>query len=157
MKIEIWRDIKGYEGYQVSSFGRVRSFRTRGLGGMSDNYKLLKLDLTKTHCKEYYRATLLGKKFYVHRLVMLAFATNHQNKPQVNHKDNNGLNNDLDNLEWATNSENQVHRFKIRGTYSNYGQYVYKNRTTFRVNKKGVVDRCFKNLNEAQTFAKQYY
>ena len=90
-------------------------------------------------------------------LVALAFIPNPDNKPQVNHIDNNPLNNELSNLEWCTNSENQIHRFKLSGTSNNYGQYVYKNRTTFRVNKKGVVDRSFKNLNEAQTFAKQYY
>jgi hypothetical protein len=45
----------------------------------------------------------------------------------------------------------------MSGTSHNLGQYVHKNRTTFRVFKKGIVDQCFKDLNTAQEFAKQYY
>lgn len=162
--METWKEIKDYKGYEVSNLGNVRTFKNKGIQKKETNTIpiLLKQRQIITHCgKKYTRVNLClnstKKQYFVHRLVALAFIPNPENKPQVNHKDNNPLNNELSNLEWCTNSENQIHRFKLNGTKNTYGQYICKNRTTFRVNKKGVVDRCFKNLNEAQTFAKQYY
>ena len=52
----------------------------------------------------------ISKKFLVHRLLMCIFCpTDHMDKLQVNHKDGNKLNNDLNNLEWVTPQENAIH------------------------------------------------
>lgn len=57
----------------------------------------------------------------VHRLVALAFHPNPESKPQVNHKDGDTRHNAPRNLEWATNSENHLHAYKVLGRKSNGG------------------------------------
>lgn len=58
----------------------------------------------------------VGKR-YVHRLVAQAFCPNSENKPDVAHGDNNGLNNQAWNLRWATESENMADK-KMHGTHT---------------------------------------
>ena len=155
---KMWCNIKDYEGYMISNFGDIISFRKKNSKEFYDIPKIIKQSTITTHCdKKYNRVKLLGKTIYVHRLVAEHFIENKLNKPQVNHIDGNSLNNFLINLEWVSNSENQIHRFKMNGTKNNYGQYVHKNRNNFRVYKKGIVDKSFKELFAAQEFAKKYY
>ena len=107
--MEIWKDIKGYEGlYQVSNLGRVKhlEFTRPNLltGGVSTiKEKVLKQRLT---LYGYYTVLLSknGKKrwYFVHRLVAEAFIPNPDNLPFVNHKDENKVNNISSNLEWCT-------------------------------------------------------
>ena len=60
-----------------------------------------------------YRHTILNRKQRnIHRVIAETFIPNPQNKPCVNHKDGNKLNNDVANLEWCTHSENTIHSFQ---------------------------------------------
>ena len=88
---EIWKDIEGYEGlYQVSNFGRVKNIRrNKELYYIHTNKKYLCVRLCKNGKKKYY---------LVHRLVAETYIPNPNNYPIVNHKDENKLNNNLDNL-----------------------------------------------------------
>lgn len=112
MEQEIWKDIKGYEGkYQVSNFGNVRSL-------MYHNAKEIKrISLLKpaTDGSGYFRCALSKNNilttFKVHRLVAQAFIPNPNNYPQINHIDGNKKNNRVENLEWCTNSMNQIHAY----------------------------------------------
>ena len=99
---EVWKDIKGYEGlYQISNLGRVKRVTTgRILKGGKDKDGYLMVKLYKNNIRS-------NKK--IHRLVAEAFIPNPENKPQVNHADENKTNNSLDNLEWMTAKENINH------------------------------------------------
>lgn len=113
--MEIWKDIKGYEGlYQVSNKGNVRSLdrivkhpinkflkikgKLRCKSKDSDGYLIIGL------CKNG-----KNKTYKYHRLVAFHFIPNPENKPEVNHIDGDKTNNNDWNLEWNTNQENITH------------------------------------------------
>lgn len=117
---EIWKDVLGYKGYQVSNIGRVKRLPhwiDVGLNNVKRAFRKEKILKQSCDTPGYYQVWLyLNKKrkgFRVHKLVAQAFIPNPQNKPQVNHIDGNKLNNKVDNLEWCTNAENQIHVYKI--------------------------------------------
>lgn len=93
MSKEIWKNVVGYEGlYEISNLGRVKSNCNGGRilkWNVSNNgYATVELFKNKK-----------SKRVLVHRLVASAFIDNPNNLPQVNHIDENKLNNHVDNLE----------------------------------------------------------
>lgn len=110
---EIWKPIKDFEGlYEVSSTGKVRGV-DRILHYRDNRTKLWKGKELAHSIKNdgYHKVTLMkdGKAYYfmVHRLVAQTFIPNPNNLPQVNHKDENPANNNVNNLEWCDNDYNQ--------------------------------------------------
>ena len=116
--MEVWKDIKDYEGiYQVSNRGNIRSLDREVVysNGTVRNHK--GVEMKPSIDKDgYLRVNLSrnGKKsrFFIHRLVGMAFIPNEEDKPAINHKDGVKDNNEVSNLEWATHSENVTHAFE---------------------------------------------
>lgn len=104
--IEIWKPVKDFEtSYEVSSFGQVRSYRTKQIlktYQINSGYSSIKF-------------TIKGERtsHLIHRLVAIAFLPKEEHKKYVNHIDGNKTNNHVSNLEWCTMSENLKHAFKM--------------------------------------------
>lgn len=104
---EIWKDIDEFKGvYQVSNLGRVRSLDHYASNGVATILYKGTIRKLKTMPSGYICVTLKNKNYYVHRLVATAFIENPENKATVNHLDENKANNNVCNLEWATQREN---------------------------------------------------
>ncbi len=115
--MEIWKDIKDFEGYyQISNLGNVKSLDREMIvnGGIRKYYSK---SITQSIEKDGYLTVTLwknskSKSFRVHRLVAEAFIENPNNYEIVNHLDGNKQNNTVGNLEWCTIKENTNHAFR---------------------------------------------
>ena len=106
---EIWKWIKNFEEeYQISNYGRSKSFKQRAEGKILtpsiDTGGYLYINLWRD-CK--------AKTRTIHRLVAETFIPNPLNLPEVNHIFGNKFDNYFENLEWCTSSENQKHAYKL--------------------------------------------
>ena len=110
--MEIWKEIKGYEDYEISNLGRVKSLArivTTARGSRTYEEKILKLSFDG---KRYLNVKIYknnkSKTIKVHQLVAITFL-NHTpdgHKLIVDHVDNNPLNNELGNLQIITQRKN---------------------------------------------------
>lgn len=98
---EIWKDINGYDGYQVSNKGRVKSTIVRKDG------KLLKIGINKLgYCVVVLSTNGKSKTHYVHRLVAETFIHNPDKKLCIDHINTDRTDNRVENLRWCTHKEN---------------------------------------------------
>ena len=101
---EIWKQIKGYEGYySVSNFGNVRNDKTN---------QLLTGDINTAGYRRVILYQPIKKRYFIHRLVAYHFVEGFNDKLVVNHKNGLKTDNRADNLEWVTRSENDLHAYK---------------------------------------------
>lgn len=97
----VWLPIKEFEGlYEISNRGVVRNRKG----------DVLKQGIKRTPCTCYKTVKLWkdGKYYtkYIHRLIAEVFIENPNGLPFINHKDEDGTNNSIDNLEWCTREYN---------------------------------------------------
>ena len=105
---ERWSMVKGFPGYAVSSFGKVRSDRQQ-------RPRMLKLKIDHSgYCRASLRLNNKPVQKFVHRLVAIAFLPNVQQLPTVDHLDGNPRNNHLNNLRWATQKDQLETQAKLR-------------------------------------------
>lgn len=149
--MEEWKDVVGYEGlYEVSNLGNVRSLNWRNKG-ITKNLVLNK------HNRGYMQVSI-GKRgetktYVVHRLVALAFLDNPNGFTQVNHKDEDKTNNNVENLEWCTASYNVRYSMKHHPQRPHFRKngIVYKNskfadKTVLQMTLNGMPLREWENV-----------
>jgi hypothetical protein len=116
---ERWALIPGFERYEVSTLGHVRSYFLRGSKGrrLTSEARLLKQQISQRgYLAVQLRATSGRRKWlFIHRLVLLAFAERAADKQtDVRHLDGNRQNNNLTNLSWGTRKENEADKDRHR-------------------------------------------
>jgi hypothetical protein len=151
--MELWKDIAGYENrYQVSDYGRVRSLRR----------KYRKEDIMLKQIIDYKGYSTVGltmncktKFFKVHRLVAQSFLDNPLCKPQINHINCIKDDNSLENIEWCTNGENQLHAYKNKRKFGMSGE----DNPNSKLKKNDVIEirRLYRDKEKTQVqIAKEY-
>lgn len=173
--IEEWRPIEGYEGlYEVSSLGRVRSLDRYDSSNHFRRGKILKL---QTDGRGYLMVVLSSnnkaKMYLVHRMVAIAFIPNPDNLPEVNHRDENPSNDNVDNLEWCDRKYNNNYGSRIdrmrdtklkNGTYTGLSEEEY-NKKWYQENKDKLKEYFKKYRQEnkekisewSREYMKKYY
>jgi len=138
--IEIWKDINNYNNYEVSTFGNVRNKKTGRIMKSVNNGGYIYVGISNK----------ITKTFPVHRLVAENFIENPENKAHVNHKDKNGTNNHLSNLEWCSPKENNIHKSKgiIQRTNQNLHIWRIDLKTSEKMEKYNSIDLASKWIFE---------
>lgn len=150
--MEEWRDVKGYEGmYQISNYGRVKSLGRIDRLGQKVDEKMRNQQIDKNG----YKSVMLSKdgnrkRYLVHRLVAEAFIPNPNNYPQINHKDENKINNKVNNLEWCDRKYNMNYGTRSKRQSENLkGKYVGGNHPKSKKIKCITTGETFGGIREA--------
>lgn len=158
--IEIWKDIKNYEGYyQISNLGNIKSLERIVKVNNNGDFGKKQERVLKPHLQNngYYYITLYKgnkrKNNLIHRLVADAFIDNPNNYPIINHKDENKQNNNVENLEWCTYSYNVNYGTAIERANENKKDYAVSDETRKKISEankgKNVSEDTRKRISEA--------
>jgi hypothetical protein len=111
MQNEIWKDVPGFPGYQVSNAGRVRSLPRivkRGNHTMSISGSILRFGTSMGYSFVNLRKDGKSISVKVHKLVGLVFVENPKNRPEIDHINTNRKDNRPENLRWVNRHENNM-------------------------------------------------
>ena len=144
--------IEGVEGYYVNNKGEILSYNPN-----NKSFKGSFIMKQTTDSNGYKVVTLNNKTYYVHRIVAETFIDNPENYPQVNNKDENKGNNNVDNLEWCTSLYNNNYNCKpLRTAEKFYKPYKATNVKTGEVLKFESLADCCHKLGASRTGLRYY-
>lgn len=157
---EIWKPIVGYEEhYNISNLGNVYSKGKNYIDSLGRHqhrkprYVSVRCGVTGYLCVDL-NSNGINVQKHIHRLIAIAFIPNPKNKPTVNHKDGIKLNINLDNLEWATYSENNKHAtdngLRKSPWTGKFGIDNPKSKSVIQLDKAGNIINTFANAREAK-------
>ena len=153
---EIWKPVKGYKGiYEVSNTGIVRSLdRTVKVSGKRTQRRKGIIISSHINHKGYLTVSLSkngkNKRTSIHRLVATAFIPNILNLSQVNHKDENKLNNCVENLEWCTNEYNSRYGTKGKRTGEKNRNNKSTSKPIYQYNFNGELIKMWPSAGECE-------
>ena len=126
--MEVWKAIPGFNGhYEASNQGRIKAVSRLITDSLGRSRTVKEKILSPFVLNSGYQGiSIQNKNYLVHRLVASAFIPNHEGKPQVNHKDENKLNNRIENLEWMTREENEHYGTAIQRRAEKQSRKVYQ-------------------------------
>jgi len=126
----IWKKIIGFDNYSISSDGQVRNNLTNKIMTLSN------------HLSGYKTVSLNKKNHLHHRIIAISFIPNPDNKPCINHINGIKSDNRIENLEWVTYEENNLHSINVLSTRGNKinqltldGEFIKEWRTTAEASK----------------------
>jgi len=154
--MEEYKTIIDFEDYEVSNYGNVRKVSTGELLKQTIYKEYLRVDLFKN----WDRYDFVQKTIDVHRLVALTFIPNPLKKRIVDHINRNKLNNHIENLRWATHSQNGMNRTapKNNTTGQSGVRYIKKSdkwEVTISINKKEKYIGRYSTFEEAVKVRKE--
>jgi hypothetical protein len=144
----MWKTITTHPNYEVSDAGEVRNCKTgRVLKGILNQAGYLQIILCPGH-----------NQYKIHRLVAMYHLENPENKPQIDHIDRNRSNNSIQNLRWATRSENQLNKDYYTRKKDGLHNILVTPNGTFSVQIRGYakVNKSFKTLEDAIAFRDRF-
>ena len=143
--MEIWKNIKGYPDYAISSFGNIKNIKF--------DKKLNPHITDQGYCIVNIYCNKKDKHFKVHRLVAETFIDNPDKKRTVNHIDGNKLNNSVSNLEWATHSENHKHSYdklnRKAASLGKKGKNAFRSLIVYQYDLNGVLIKSYDSQRSA--------
>ena len=152
MKEEIWINIPNYDGkYQISNYGNVRKLQKNSI-----RYIYLRKD-TRGYIQVRLTKNDVTKNYLVHRLVAQAFIANPNNLLEVNHKDENKENNNVENLEWCNRQYNNDYSLSKKVVqYDKNNNYIAEYKSIHEASKQtGIcmihISQCCRNLKHYNT------